>query len=95
MLQPEACPNDFPKPRKYKILQQQAIAVGLGDSCKPVRQAVAFQHKVNTTGVPLAANKLEEQDSLGLDDGSKNTVLATYLTDAWKHGAEMSVGSLD
>lgn len=89
MLQPEACPDDFLQSRKYKMLQRQAVAVGLGESFGPVRQTVAFQKKFNASGVRLSANELNGQDSLGLDDGSKSTVLATYLTDAWKNGAEM------
>lgn len=89
MLQPQACPDDFLQSRKYKMLQQQAVTVGLGGSFGPVRQTTAFHERFNASGVRLSANKLNEQDSLGLDDGSKNTVLATYLTDAWKNGAEM------
>ncbi|KAM0716381.1 hypothetical protein Q7P37_007826 [Cladosporium fusiforme] len=92
VLQPETIPKHFPQPRKYTILKQQASAIGLGGSCTPIRQTVAFHDKTNTAGVRLSANKLRGRDSLGLDDGSKNTVLATYLADAWNHGAELYCG---
>jgi hypothetical protein len=39
----------------------------------------------------LNASKLSGQDSIGLNDGSKNAVLATYLTDALNFDAEMHV----
>lgn len=91
MLQPELYPNDLPKIRKYDILRQQAEAVGPKEQFTPVQQTVAFHGKTNATGVSLKPRKMSGQDILGLNDGSKNMVLTTYLTDAWKSGTEMSV----
>jgi len=91
MLQPEAYPEDLPRIQKQRVLQQQADAVGVGNQFTAVRQTVAFREKTNAAGVHLNASKLSGQDSLGLNDGSKNTVLATYLTDAFNSGAEMYV----
>ena len=91
MLQPEAYPEDLPQIQKQRVLQQQAGAVGVGKQFTAARQTVAFRDKTNVAGVHLNASKLTGQDSLGLNDGSKNTVLATYLTDAFNFGAEMYV----
>jgi hypothetical protein len=91
MLQPETYPEDLPCIQKQLVLQQQADAVGLGKHFTAVRQTVAFCEKINAAGVHLSASKLTGQDSVGLNDGSKNTVLATYLADAFNFGAEMYV----
>ena len=91
MLQPETYPEDLPSIQKQLVLQQQAGAVGLGKHFTAVRQTVAFHEKVNAAGVHLNASKLTGQDSVGLNDGSKNTVLTTYLADAFNFDAEMYV----
>ena len=89
MLQPESYPEDLPPIQKQLVLQQQADTVGLGTQFTTVRQTVAFRDKVDAAGVHLNASKLTGQDSVGLNDGSKNTVLATYLADAFNFGAKM------
>ena len=91
MLQPESYPEDLPRIKKQTVLRQQAAAVDLVDQFSAARQTVAFRGKTNVAGVTLKASKLSGQDSLGLNDGSKNTVLTTYLADAFNHGAEMCV----
>lgn len=94
MLQPDKYPEDLPPIQKQLVLQQQADAVGLGKQFTTVRQTVAFRDKTNAAGVHLNASELTGQDSVGLNDGSKNTVLATYLADAFNFGAEMYVINL-
>lgn len=94
MLQPETYPEDLPPIQKQLVLKQQADAADLGKQFTTVRQTVAFRDKVNAAGVHLKASKLTGQDSVGLNDGSKNTVLATYLADAFNFGAEMYVINL-
>lgn len=94
MLQPETYPEDLPPIQKQLVLKQQADAADLGRRFTTVRQTVAFRDKVNAAGVHLKASKLTGQDSVGLNDGSKNTVLATYLADAFNFGAEMCVINL-
>jgi hypothetical protein len=89
MLHPESYPEDLPRIQKQTALEQQAKAAGVGECFTPVRQTVAFRDKTNAAGVHLNASKLTGQDSIGLNDGSKNTVLATYLKDASNFGAEM------
>ena len=94
MLQPEEYPEDLPPLQKQLVLQQQAEATGLGKHFTTIRQTVAFRDKTNAAGVHLKASKLTGQDSIGLNDGSKNTVLTTYLADAFNFGAEMYVVDL-
>jgi hypothetical protein len=89
MLEPQVYPEKLPALRKYQTLQKQAKSIGLRDRCSLVPLTTAFHHRTNATGVEVHASTLSGQDSLGLNDGSKNTVLATYLADAWCHGAEM------
>ena len=91
MLQPGKYPEDLPPVRKQKVLQRQAEAVGLEKHFTAIRQTVAFRDKTNAAGVDLKASKLTGQDSVGLNDGSKNTVLTTYLADTFNFGAEMYV----
>ncbi|GAB7327853.1 hypothetical protein MBLNU13_g11643t1 [Cladosporium sp. NU13] len=91
-LQPETYPQELPPIEKQLVLQQQAHAVGLWKQFTAVRQTVAFRDKTNTAGVHLNASRLSGQDSVGLNDGSKNTVLATYLADAFNFGAEIYCG---
>lgn len=91
MLQPVSYPAQLGNLRKYELLRRQADEVNLGRKCAPVRQTVAFRDQCNAVGLPLRANKLRGEDSFGFDDGSKNSVLNTYLTDAHRFGAEMCV----
>lgn len=91
MLQPESYPEDFQRIQKHTALQRQAKAAGVGKQFSSVRQTVAFRDKTNAAGLHLNTSQLSGQDSLGLNDGSKNTVTTNYLTDAAKFGAEMSV----
>lgn len=93
MLQPEIYPEDMSGIKKQTVLRRQATAVGLEGQFSTAQQTVAFRERINAAGVTLQASKLTGQDSLGLNDGSKNTVLATYLADAFNHGAEMLVNN--
>ena len=89
MLEPKTFPYRKRRLRKYDVLRQQATAVGLGESCRLVQQMTSFEDCVNAAGVQMRASTMSGQDSLGLNDGSKNTTLVTYLTDAWSQGADM------
>ncbi len=89
MMEPQVYPETRPNLRKYEVLQRQAKAVGLSDQCYKVPQVTSFEPHVNAAGVQMEASTLSGQDCLGLNDGSKNTTLVTYLTDAWNNGAEM------
>ncbi|OQN98005.1 hypothetical protein B0A48_16310 [Cryoendolithus antarcticus] len=92
MLEPQSDPKSREPIRKYSVFKEQAHLAGLGDSFVPAKQTVAFEDRVNSAGVHLRASTLSGQDSTGLNDGSKNSVLATYLADAYCFGAEIYCG---
>lgn len=71
------------------LLEKQANILGYGDRFKRVRQTTRFGDGPNSTGVEMSASDLTGQDVTGVNDGSKNTTLVTYLADAWNWGAEM------
>lgn len=89
VLQPQEYPHDAPKLAKLEMLKEQAEALGYGDRFKRVRQTTRFRDGPNAVGVTMSASELTGQDVTGLNDGSKNTTLVTYLADAWNWGAEM------
>ncbi|KAK0652213.1 hypothetical protein B0T16DRAFT_405718 [Cercophora newfieldiana] len=89
VLQPEAYPDDAPKLAKLELLQKQAEILGHADRFKRVRQTTRFRDGPNSTGVEMSASSLTGQDVTGVNDGSKNSTLVTYLADAWNWGAEM------
>ncbi|KAG9560589.1 hypothetical protein KCU79_g7562, partial [Aureobasidium melanogenum] len=89
MLEPTKSRKVFPKD---DVFRRQAIHVGLGDCFMSVDQTVTFEDKYNATGVPMEASTFSGQDIQGINDHSKNHVLATYLADAWSFGAELYCG---
>lgn len=71
------------------MLQKQAEALGYGDRFMKVRQTTRFRDGPNGVGVEMSASELTGQDVTGVNDGSKNSTLVTYIADAWNWGAEM------
>jgi hypothetical protein len=61
----------------------------MADKFKRVPLATRFQNGPNSCGVQMKQSSLSGQDLTGVNDGSKNTTLVTYLADAWNWGAEM------
>nr|OQO29666.1 hypothetical protein B0A51_02571 [Rachicladosporium sp. CCFEE 5018] len=92
MLEPQSYPKSREPVHKYSVFKQQAHLAGLGNRFAPAKQTIAFEDRINAAGVHLRASTLSGQDSTGLNDGSKNSVLATYLADAWCFGAEIYCG---
>ncbi|OQO13754.1 hypothetical protein B0A48_01985 [Cryoendolithus antarcticus] len=92
MLEPQSYPKSREPIRKYSVFKEEAHLAGLGNRFVPAKQTVAFEDRINAAGVQLRASTLSGQDSTGLNDGSKNSVLATYLADAWCFGAEIYCG---
>lgn len=56
---------------------------------RKVPQTTRFRNGPNSTGVEMSPSALTGQDATGVNDGSKNSTLVTYLADAWNWGAEM------
>lgn len=86
MLEPDVCPE---KVVKFDVLKEQADAVGLKARCEKVPLMTSFEDRTNSAGVSMKRSKMSGQDCMGLNDGSKNTTLVTYLADAERWGAEM------
>jgi hypothetical protein len=70
-------------------LQKQAEALGLGANFKRVEQTTRFRDGPNSVGVEMKASSLSGMDSTGVNDGSKNSTLVTYMSDAWNWGADI------
>lgn len=91
VLQPEIYPMDWPDLPKLTMLERQAKALGWGDKFKRVPQTTRFKGGPNSTGIEMYPSASTGMDSTGLNDGSKNSTLVNYLSDAWNWGAEMFV----
>ncbi|KAM0285125.1 hypothetical protein ACHAQH_001553 [Verticillium albo-atrum] len=89
VLDPMPYPDDWPELPKVQLLKKQAEALGMADKFRMVPQTTRFRNGPNSTGVEMAPSALTGQDSTGVNDGSKNSTLVTYLADAWNWGAEM------
>lgn len=89
VLEPHQYPEDWPKLPKLEMLKKQAQYLNMGKKFSRVEQTTRFRNGPNKSGVEMSPSALTGQDPTGLNDGSKNTVLVTYLADAWNWGAEM------
>ncbi|KAH7033450.1 glucose-methanol-choline oxidoreductase [Microdochium trichocladiopsis] len=89
MLDPVEYPEDWPDLPKLSLLEQQAENLNMKSKFRRVRQTTRFRNGPNSCGVEMSASALTGQDATGLNDGSKNTTLVTYLADAWNWGAEL------
>lgn len=89
VLQPTEYPDDWPELPKVELLKKQAAALGMEDKWRKVPQTTRFRNGPNSAGVEMSPSALTGQDCTGVNDGSKNSTLVTYLADAWNWGAEM------
>ncbi|KAI5867312.1 FAD/NAD(P)-binding domain-containing protein [Durotheca rogersii] len=89
VLEPETYPEDWPKLPKLELLKKQAACLSMEDKFRRVRQTTRFRNGPNSCGVEMSPSALTGQDCTGLNDGSKNTTLVTYLADAWNWGTDM------
>ena len=89
MLQPEPYPTSYPNLAKLSLLGRQATMLGLEDKFYRPPQTTRFEDGPNSTGVVMHASTGSGSDTTGVNDGSKNTTLVNYLSDAWNWGAEM------
>lgn len=92
MLQPSPYPEDHPRLLKLEAIQTQAEWLGKAVSFYRTPLTTFFRRERNHVGVMMQENRGSGNESTGLDDGSKNTVATTYLTDAWNWGAEIFCG---
>ena len=89
MFQPNPYPEFMPRPRKLSAFEDQAHHLGLSHRlyCPPL--TTKFESGVNSAGVEMELSTGSGNECTGINDGSKNSVLTTYLADAWTWGAEM------
>ncbi|PYH65952.1 FAD/NAD(P)-binding domain-containing protein [Aspergillus vadensis CBS 113365] len=92
MLQPSPYPEDHPPLLKLEAIQIQAEWMGKVVSFYRTPLTTFFRRERNHVGVMMQENHGSGNESTGLNDGSKNTVSTTYLTDAWNWGAEIFCG---
>ena len=92
MLQPSPYPEDHPRLLKLEAIQTQAEWLGKAVSFYRTPLTTFFRRERNHVGVMMQENRGSGNEGTGLDDGSKNTVATTYLTDAWNWGAEIFCG---
>ncbi|KAL0580463.1 hypothetical protein V5O48_001533 [Marasmius crinis-equi] len=89
MLQLTPYPDDYPPLKKLAVLQKQAEILGYSKNFYRVPQTTFFKNEVNHAGVEMKASTGSGQDSTGINDDSKNSVLMNYLPDAWNWDAEI------
>jgi hypothetical protein len=91
MLEPSPYPTSAPELHKLTSLEKQAARLGKEANFSRAPQTTRWSAGRNAAGVEMRASALEGQDTTGSNDGAKNSVLVTYLADAWSRGAEMYV----
>jgi hypothetical protein len=89
MLQPASYPITSPCPRKLSVFEQQAKILDMHNNFYRVPQTTFFHDETNNSGVQMKASTGSGNDTTGINDGSKNSVLMNYIPDAWNWGAEI------
>ncbi|KAF1937241.1 FAD/NAD(P)-binding domain-containing protein [Clathrospora elynae] len=92
MLQPRPFPSTYATPRKLATFEDQARSLGVYDSYSRPPLTTSFQDGINSAGVHVHECTGSGNECTGTNDGSKNSVLVTYLADAWARGAELFCG---
>ena len=92
MFRPSPYPQSSPEPRKLHVFEQQAKNLGLNHRLYRPPLTVSFDDCTNSAGVTMRPSAGSGNECTGLNDGSKNSVLTTYLADAWTWGAEIFCG---
>jgi cholesterol oxidase len=87
VLDPKPYPADWPKLAKLEAHERSARHMGERSARVPIN--VSFEDRVNAFGVEQPKCSLCGDCVTGCNYGAKNTVAATYLPDAWNHGAEI------
>lgn len=87
VLDPKPYPDDWP--RLPKLEMHAASAKRMGERFVRVPINVSFEDRTNAFGVELRKCRLCGDCVTGCNHSAKHTVAATYLPDAWNHGAEI------
>lgn len=89
VLEPTEYPEDWPTLPKLELLKKQSEYLNMRSKFRRVQQTTRFVNGPNKCGVEMSPSASTGQDTTGLNDGSKNSTLVTYVADAWNWGAEM------
>lgn len=89
VLEPEPYPENWPSLKKMQVFNEQAKTLGLQDRFRRIPLTTRFRNGPNSCGVNMSATTLAGQETTGFNDGSKTSMLVTYIADAWNWGAEM------
>jgi hypothetical protein len=92
MLKPTPYPSTYPTPLKLSALETQARSLGLQKDWYRPPLTTSFSSGINQAGIHMKASTGSGNECTGTNDGSKNSILVTYLTDAWARGAEIFCG---
>ncbi|KAF2821646.1 FAD/NAD(P)-binding domain-containing protein [Ophiobolus disseminans] len=92
VFQPTPYPLTYATPAKLSALETLARSLGLQDSFYRPPLTTSFRNEINHAGVRMQAGTGSGNECTGTNDGSKNSVLVTYLADAWSRGAELFCG---
>lgn len=92
MFNPSPYPESLPKPKKLAVFERYSRELSLSDRLRLSPLTISFDDCINSAGVKMRQSTGSGNECTGLNDGSKNSVLVTYLADAWAWGAEMFCG---
>lgn len=92
MFEPIPYPEDLPKPQKFSAFEDQVSSLGLSHRLFRPPLTTRFVNGFNSAGVEMKRSTGSGNECTGVNDGSKNSVLTTYLADAWTWGADMFCG---
>jgi cholesterol oxidase len=87
VLEPRPYPDDWPSLPKLEAHARSAKRMGERFVRVPIN--VSFEDRTNAFGVELRKCRLCGDCVTGCNHSAKHTVAATYLPDAWNHGAEI------
>ncbi|KAH7074448.1 hypothetical protein BKA63DRAFT_513049 [Paraphoma chrysanthemicola] len=93
MFQPQPFPSTRQAPVKLATLREQAQRLDLMRAFYYPPLTTFFQAGTNAAGVHVQENQGSGSECTGNNDGSKNSVLVTYIADAWARGAEIFCGT--
>ena len=92
MFLPKPYPSTSPTPLKLATFEDQAHKLGVHDHFYRPLLTTHFEPQINTVGVYMRESTGSGNECSGTNDGSKSSVLVTYLADAWSRGAEVYCG---
>ncbi len=87
VLDPKPYPKDWPKLGKSEAHLRSGAAMGERAVTVPIN--VSFEDRINPFGVDQPKCNLCGDCVMGCNSGAKTTVAASYLPDAWNHGAQI------